>query len=157
MASSICFFPSLSSAFLPVTSLSGRLSHEEQNGDHQFSNPQAGSHWSGLGQGQSLAQSLWSEMPCLARTGPCAHLCRQGWSYSYLNHQGFPKGYWATIPSSKGVMKTVQGKFNLPTVDFLILFLLWICNLTGKGIHTLDFFSPKGEWMNKASNFKASK
>lgn len=156
MASSIYFFPPLSSAFLHVTSLSGRISHEEQDGDHQFSNPQAGSHWYGLGQGQSLAPSRWPEMPCLTRTGLCAHLCRQGWGYSYLNHKGFPKGNWDSIPSSKGAMKTVQAKFNLSTVDLMILFLLWISNLTGKGAHTLDFFSPKGQQMNKENNFKAS-
>lgn len=79
-------------------------------------------------------------------------------SYSYLNHKGFPKGYWATVPSSKGAMKTVQGKVNLPTVDFIILFLLWIPSLTRKGIHTLDFFfSPKGNERKQAISKQASK
>lgn len=74
------FFSHLSALLSSVlASLSGRFSHEEQDGGHQFSNPQTGSHWSGLGQGQSLTQSLWPEVPYWAM---CSSL-ETGMGYSY--------------------------------------------------------------------------
>ena len=94
-------------------------------------------------------------------TGPCVHLWRQEW-VTAIESQMFPKRkkFLLFIPSRKGIMKTGQGKFNLSTIDLMILLLHWVSNLTGKGTHTLDFpFPQRGffflKWIRQAILFQS--
>lgn len=126
--------------FLQVSFLLRQLSHEEQHGSHRLLIPKLG--FIGLAwEGQSLTQLLWPVMPCLGHV----QLWRQGWHHSYLNHKCSPQRNEGTVPSSKGAMKTGQGRCNHITVDVVAFLRQGTSQLTGKGAHTLDF-SPKGDF-----------
>ena len=112
----VSFFFSHLSALLSsvLASLSGRFSHEKQDGGHQFSYPPTGQ-----------ASSVWLGSRPIFDTiteardwpfEPCVHLWRQE-RVTATESQMFPKRKKVhVIPSRKGAMKTGQGKFNLSTV-----------------------------------------
>ena len=109
MVSSIsCFFFHLSALLSSVlASLSGRFSHEKQDGGHQFSYPQTRHHWSGLGQGQSLTQLLRPDIDLLSPVFISGD--RNG--LQLLNHKGFPKGKrFVLFPAGRGQWR--QGREN---------------------------------------------
>lgn len=136
------FSPLLSSM---LASLSSRLSLGKQDGGHQFSNPQTGFHWSGLGQGQSLTQSLWPEMPYLNNIGHPGPSLETGMRLQLPSSHGSPKGNGAMVPSSKGQWGPA-GNTQSDPADLMALLLLWVSNLTGKEIHMWIFFPRRGEF-----------
>ena len=94
------FFSHLSALLsFVLASLSGRFSHEKQDGGHQFSYPQTGHHRSGLGQGQSLTQLLRPEIDLLSP----AFISGDRNGLQLLNHKGFPKGKrFVLFPAGRG-------------------------------------------------------
>lgn len=149
------FFSHLSALLSSVlASLSGRFSHEKQDGGHQFSYPPTGQ-----------ASSVWLGSRPIFDTiteardwpfEPCVHLWRQE-RVTATESQRFPKRKKVhVIPSRKGAMKTGQGKFNLSTVADDTSALDQQSDREGNS-HTGFFFPEKRFFffskMNKASNY----
>lgn len=115
MVSSIFWFFFHLSALLSsvLASLSGRFSHEKEDGGHQFRYPQTGHDRSGLGQGQSLTQLLRPEIDLWSPVFISGD--RSG--LQLLNHKGFPKGKrFVLFPGRRG-NEDRAGKIQSTVVD----------------------------------------
>lgn len=143
MASNICFYLSVLLSSMSA-SFSGRLSHEEQDGNHQFSDPQIGSHWHGLERPIIDPITMARDALCGEDRAMCP-LLETGMRLQLLESQMSPKRkLWHC--SQQGGNGTGQGVFTVHCD--LVALLLRTSNLTERKSHR-DFF-PK---TNKASNF----